>query len=216
MGSVVISGGTGYIGQCLVPALLARGHRVRVLARAQSLARVPSGADPVAADLLDADSVAAGLTHDDIVVHLVGTPHPNPSKAAEFQRVDLPSVRASVAAAQRTRAAHFIYVSVAHPAPIMQAYIDVRRAGESAIAEAGLTATILRPWYVLGPGHRWAAALIPVYAVLERIPSTRASARRLGFVTLTQMVTALVAAVDRPPPRGAVRVWEVPDIRSAT
>ena len=212
MASVVISGGTGYIGQRLVPLLVARGHQVRVLARTSSLARVPRGAAPIAADLLDADAVSAGVRAGDTLVHLVGTPHPNPSKAAEFQRVDLPSIRASVTAARRVGVAHLIYVSVAHPAPIMQAYIDVRRAGEAAIAEAGLTATILRPWYVLGPGHRWAAALIPVYAVLKRLPSTRQTAYRLGLVTLPQMVGALVSAVEAPPPTGTVRVIEVPDI----
>ena len=50
-------------------------------------------------------------------VHLVGTPHPGPAKAAEFRRVDLPSVAAPVAAARDRGAAHFVYVSVAQPAP---------------------------------------------------------------------------------------------------
>jgi uncharacterized protein YbjT (DUF2867 family) len=214
MASVVVSGGTGYIGQRLVPVLIARGHQVRVLARPQSLSRVPAGATPIAADALDPDSVASALRNGDTLVHLVGTPHPSPAKAAEFQRVDLPSARAAVAAARRMGVSHFIYVSVAHPAPIMHAYIEVRTAGEAAIAEAGLTATVLRPWYVLGPGHRWAAALLPVYSILERIPSTQASARRLGLITLGQMVDALVRAVDQPPPSGTIRVWEVPEIRS--
>jgi uncharacterized protein YbjT (DUF2867 family) len=30
---VLVTGGTGYIGRNLIPLLLARGHRVRVLAR---------------------------------------------------------------------------------------------------------------------------------------------------------------------------------------
>jgi hypothetical protein len=74
-------------------------------------------------------------------------------------------------------------------------------------------ATILRPWYVLGPGHWWPLALEPVYAALERIPSTAESARRLGLVTIEQMIRALVAAVERPP-RG-VRVVEVEGIRAS-
>jgi hypothetical protein len=50
--------------------------------------------------------------------------------------------------------AHFIYVSVAHPAPAMQAYIAARSACEAESESRGLDATILRPWYVLRPGHR--------------------------------------------------------------
>ena len=66
----------------------------------------------------------------------------------EFVNVDLSSVRASAAAAIRANIAHFIYVSVAQPAPVMQAHIDVRAAGEKTLADSGLKVTILRPWYV--------------------------------------------------------------------
>ena len=213
---VFITGGTGYVGQRLAAGLLARGHRVRVLTRPQSAGRVPAGVEAVVGDALDAGSYSDALTPDDTLVHLVGTPHPSPAKAAEFRRVDLPSIHAAVSAARSARLGHLVYVSVAHPAPIMHAYIEVRTAGESAIAHAGLTATVLRPWYVLGPGHWWPVALIPAYALLAIVPSTRASARRLGLVTIGQMVRTLVNAVEHPPARGTVRVVEVPAIRAGT
>jgi uncharacterized protein YbjT (DUF2867 family) len=89
-------------------------------------------------------------------------------------------------------------------------------AGERAIASAGLTATVLRPWYVLGPGHWWPAVLLPVYAVLGAIPATRDGAHRLGLVTIEQMLDALVAAIEHPPVQGHVRVMSVPDIRRAS
>jgi nucleoside-diphosphate-sugar epimerase len=214
--AVFITGGTGYVGQRLAAALLARGHRVRVLARAQSAGRVPAGAETVIGDALDAHSYADALTPDETIVHLVGTPHPSPAKAVEFRRVDLPSIQAAVSAASSGRIAHLVYVSVAHPAPIMRAYIEVRTAGEAAIAQAGLTATVVRPWYVLGPGHWWPVALIPAYALFEIVPSTRASARRLGLVTIGQMVRTLVSAVEHPPASGTIRVVDVPGIRRGT
>ena len=130
--------------------------------------------------------------------------------------MDLPSILASVEAARRAGAAHLVYVSVAHPAPVMHAYIEVRSAGERAITEAGLTATILRPWYVLGPGHRWPYLLLPFYAMARLMPSKRETARRLGLVTLRQMVNTLVRAVDNPPPAGQIRIVDVPEIRSNT
>ena len=95
----------------------------------------------------------------------------------------------------------------------MKAYIEVRRQGETLLREKGLNATCLRPWYVLGPGHRWPYLLLPVYSVLGWIPATRAGAQRLGFVTLAQMARALAAAVDAP--AQGFRIVEVPDIRRA-
>ena len=141
-------------------------------ARQTSLGRVPDGATPVVGDALDAESVAAALRSGDTVVHLVGTPQPNPSKAKQFEQIDLVSIRAAVAAAKRVGIAQLVYVSVAQPAPIMRAYLAVRAAGERMIKEAGLTATVLRPWYVLGPGHRWAMILVPLYKIAELVPAT--------------------------------------------
>ena len=212
---VFVTGGTGYIGRRLAGALLARGHRVRVLTRPASAGHVTPGAEPILGNALDAASFGACLGARDTLVHLVGTPHPSPAKAAEFRRVDLPSIEASVAAASAAGVAHLVYVSVAHPAPVMRAYIDVRSAGEAAIARAGLTATVLRPWYVLGPGHWWPVVLMPVYAVLRLLPGTRAGAERLGLITIQQMIDALVQAVENPPPAGTMRIVEVPGIRRA-
>jgi uncharacterized protein YbjT (DUF2867 family) len=208
---VFVTGGTGYLGRRLIPRLLARGHRVRALARPGAEERLPSGCDVRTGNALDPTTFASAVAPADTFVQLVGTPHPSPAKAKEFVAVDLASVQASVTAASGAGVGHFVYVSVAHPAPVMQAYIAARTEGEARLAAAGLRATILRPWYVLGPGHRWAAALAPLYWMAERVPSSRDTARRLGLVTLAQMVAALVYAVEHPP--DATRVVEVPDIR---
>jgi uncharacterized protein YbjT (DUF2867 family) len=215
MARVFITGGTGYVGRRLVRALLELGHEVRVLTRPGSVSRVPSGASAVVGDALEASSFQHELRSGDTLVHLVGTPHPSPAKAAEFRRIDLPSILASVAAARHAGAAHVVYVSVAQPAPVMQAYIAVRAQGEAALAASGLTTTVLRPWYVLGPGHWWPLALVPLYAMARLVPATRAGAERLGLVRLDQMVGALVRAVERPPAPGAIALVDVPGIRTA-
>jgi len=210
--TVIITGGTGYLGRALVPILLARGHRVRLLVRPGSERKVPAGAEAVAGNPLEACSVAAALPGADTLVHLVGVPKPSPAKAKQFRAIDLVSIQASVAAAARIKPRpHLVYLSVAQPAPVMRAYVAVRQEGELLIEQNGLNATCLRPWYVLGPGHRWPILLQPVYAILRLLPATRAGAERLGLVTLPQMTRALVAAIEQP--ANGVRVVEVPKIR---
>ncbi|MGB9074436.1 MAG: NAD(P)H-binding protein [Terriglobales bacterium] len=208
---VFITGGTGYMGTLLIPALLERGHRVRALVRSGSKGKVPSGCEVVSGDALDATTYRQLVRPADTFVHLVGVAHPSP--ADEFRTIDLVSAREAIAVAADLGVPHFIYLSVAQPAPVMKAYIAVRAECEAMIRQRGLNATILRPWYVLGPGHRWPYALLPFYAVLEWLPFTRAGAERLGLVTLEQMILALVEAVESPHP--GVRIMEVPAIRAA-
>ncbi|HEY4361638.1 MAG TPA: NAD(P)H-binding protein [Bryobacteraceae bacterium] len=212
---VFVSGGTGYMGRPLVEQLVERGHEVRVLARAGSEGKVPKGAATVAGNGLEAATFARGAEGCGTFVHLTGVAHPAPWKEREFRAVDFASLRASVSAARSAQAGHFVYVSVAHPAPVMRAYIQVRSECEEILRATGIPGTILRPWYVLGPGHWWPVAMKPVYGLLERLESTREGARRLGLVTREQMVRALVWAVEHPPAEGA-QVLDVPAIRKAT
>jgi uncharacterized protein YbjT (DUF2867 family) len=211
---VFVTGSTGYLGRPLIVALLERGYPVCALVRPGSEGKLPTRAVPVVGDALDPSTFASAIPADATLVHLIGTPHPAPAKAAEFRRVDLVSIGAATSASKRAGVRHLVYVSVAHPAPVMRAYIAARQEGEALVVASGIPATILRPWYVLGPGHRWPYLLLPFYALLRSFSSTRAGAERLGLVTREAMIAALVRAVESPPAAG-VRLVEVPEIRRA-
>lgn len=215
---IFVTGATGYLGRAFTGAALARGHPVRGLVRPGRAAGLYPGVTAVEGNALQGGSYASQLAPGETLVQLVGTPHPGPAKAAEFRAVDLPSGLAAVEAAVAARVRHLVYVSVAQPAPVMHAYLAVRAEVEARIrraaAEHGLGATILRPWYILGPGHRWPLLLVPLYALGARVPATRAGAARLGLVTLDTMVRAMLAALDPAPAPGEVRTWEVPALRA--
>jgi len=209
--TVFITGGTGYIGKRLIPLLIERGHAVSAIVRAGSEKRLPKGVRSIVADPLRDGSYADKITGADVFIHLIGTPHPSPAKAKQFGEIDLVSIQVAARAASSAGVRHFIYVSVAHPAPMMKEFIAVRSEGERLLEASGMNATFVRPWYVLGPGHRWPYALIPFYWILEMLPGSRESARRLGLVSLKQMLNALVWATEHPPV--GVRVVDVPKIR---
>jgi uncharacterized protein YbjT (DUF2867 family) len=208
---IFITGGTGYIGSRLIPLLHGQGHEVLALFRQQSKGKLPAGCTPVEGNALDGESYRRFAEQADTFVHLVGVSHPSPAKARQFVEVDLRAGLEAVRIARETNIRHLIFMSVAQPAPVMQAYIGVRAECERAIAESGVNATILRPWYVLGPGHLWPYALLPFYKLAEVIPSTRAGALRLGLVNIHEIVNALVH-VAADPIRGT-RVLEPVDIR---
>jgi uncharacterized protein YbjT (DUF2867 family) len=211
MASVFITGSSGFMGRRLCAELLSRGHQVRGLVRPGSEKRLASGCEAVIGDPLDAAGYRDSVAGSDTLVHLVGVSHPSPAKAAQFRTIDLASARQAIAAAVAAGVPHFVYVSVAHPAPIMKEYIAARSEAEAALRNSGLNATVLRPWYVLGPGRHWPLILLPVYWLLGALPATRESAQRLGLVTVNQMIATMALAVERP--ASGVRILEVPQIR---
>jgi uncharacterized protein YbjT (DUF2867 family) len=215
MPTVFISGATGYLGRPLTQALIIAGFDVHALTRPQSIRKLPLGCRPIPGNALDPATFQHAVPPHSTYIHLTGVAHPSPAKTNEFRAIDQTSFEASLLAARAKRASHFIYVSVAHPAPVMQDYIDVRRHCESRLLQSQIPATILRPWYILGEGHRWPMLLVPFYKLAEAIPSTRAAARRLGLITHRQMLAALMNAAVHPPGASA-RILDVPAIRAAT
>jgi uncharacterized protein YbjT (DUF2867 family) len=212
--SVFVTGGTGFMGRLLIASLLGRGHQVKAVVREGSQHKLPAGTQAAVGDPLSADFIASHLAPADTFMQLVGVAHPNPSKAGEFRAIDQTAGWPGAEAAARSGVRHFVYVSVAHPAPVMRAYIAARSEVEAHIHKLGLNATVLRPWYVLGPGRRWPILLKPLYGFLGLFTLTKASANRLGLVTDAQMNAALVRAVEIPVQ--GVRIVEVPQIRQST
>jgi len=210
--NVFVTGGTGFLGRSLIPQLLANRHEVTALVRAGSVGRLPPRCRELIGDVLAADTYGATVHGMECFVHLAGVAHPNPSKARQFIEVDLASARTAIEVAVQAGVKHFVYLSVAQPAPLMRAYVEVRRQGEEMLRASGLDATIFRPWYVLGPGRRWPCVLLPAYWILRLFPGMRDATERFGFVTLQEMTASLLRAIQDPP-RG-VRVVDVPRIRA--
>ncbi|HEY1215548.1 MAG TPA: NAD(P)H-binding protein [Bryobacteraceae bacterium] len=209
---IFITGGTGYIGTRLIPLLMERAHHVTALVRHGSEAKVHAHCEMFIGDALDGNTYGTRLTGHDTLIHLVGVPHPSPAKAREFVAIDLRSAQEAIRVAALTGVRHFIYISVAQPAPVMKAYLSVRAECEALLRTSGLNATILRPWYVLGPGHRWPLMLKPFYRAAELVPFLRESALRLGLVTIDQIVQALIVTAEEP--ISGIRTLGVREIRS--
>src|SRR5204862_886492 len=205
------TGGTGYIGARLIPLLANRSHQVKAVVRPGSEKKISGDVLTIVADPLQEGSYTETIRGCDTFIHLIGVPHPSPAKAAQFRAIDLPSIQVAVKAAHDAGVRHFIYLSVAQPASMMRAFVAVRAEGEALIRSSGMKATFVRPWYVLGPGHWWPYILVPFYWIAVLVPATRGSARRLGLISISQILTALVWAVDHPP--DDVQILDVPRIR---
>ena len=212
---VFLTGATGYIGGRLIPELCARGHLVTALVRQNSQRKLPSGCTVAFGNALDGDSYGESLGGADTFIHLVGVSHPSPAKAQQFVEIDGKSAEEAIRVATKNKIRHFIYLSVAQPAPVMRAYASGSPPLRGIPAGKRLECHDRAPLVRARTGSSLAVRLTPAVLAGGAFSRTREFALRLGFVTIRQMIEVLAAAVDNPPPAG-LRIIEVPEIRQLT
>ncbi len=174
---VLVTGGTGVVGDAAVRALLAHGHRVRLLARhAADDARVwpdrlPSGAGVEAhdGDVTDPHSIAGAARGCDVVLHLAGIVAERPP-ALTYQTVNVEGTRHVVDEAARAGAPRFVYVSSLGADGGASPYHRSKFAGEQEAERFPGAWTVLRLANVYGPGDQVISLLLRMVRALPVMP----------------------------------------------
>ena len=156
MSKVFVTGGSGFVGSRLVPALLDRGHEVAVLDRTGTLGRtLPQSPhlQIVTGDLLAPDSYDGALRTSEVVVHLAATT--GRAARADHLRVNATGTETLVEACRRAGVPRFLFVSsiaAAFPDRRGYHYAEAKVRAEDAVRRSGLAHSIVRPTMIFGPG----------------------------------------------------------------
>ncbi len=172
--SILIIGGSGFIGGHLVAQLSAAGYQLRVPTRHEERARhllVLPGVETVQANVHDETQLRQLMDGMDAVINLVGILHGKPSAGAsygpEFARahVELPKKIAAACVAHRiTRLLHMSALGADRQAPSM--YLRSKADGEAAVkSHPELAVTVFRPAVVFGEGDRF----LNLFASLQKM-----------------------------------------------
>jgi dihydroflavonol-4-reductase len=106
---VLVTGGSGFIGQHLVAALAGRAH-VRIFDPAPP-AQLPPGVEYVRASVLDQSAVLRALDGVTGVYHLAGMAHLWTADRADFDRVNRLGTETVLAAAKQKKVGRFVHCS---------------------------------------------------------------------------------------------------------
>jgi len=109
----LVTGGTGFVGSRVVRKLLARGERVRCLARGSSSLRNLDGlaVEVVRGDLQDPGSLGEAVRGCDTVYHVAADYRLWSRDPGELYRSNVDGTRNLLAAAERVRVSRFVYCS---------------------------------------------------------------------------------------------------------
>lgn len=146
MTTVLVAGGTGFVGRRLVAALADDGHDVRVMTRSPEKYRGPG--KPVFGDVADEGSLVAALAGAGAAYYLVHS-----LDSADFEKRDAHAGRAFGRAAADTGVEQIIYLGgLGDDNDELSAHLRSRREVESLLGEAGVPVTVLRAGIVVGHG----------------------------------------------------------------
>ncbi|TDB97840.1 NAD(P)H-binding protein [Actinomadura sp. 7K534] len=129
--TILVTGGTGTLGQHVVPLLREAGRDVRVLSRRGREAA--DGVEYVTGDLLKNEGIEAAVAGAEIVVHLAGG-----------AKGDDEATRNLVRAAARAEAKHLVFISVIGADRVPLSWLKTQLDAEQAVIDSGVPWTVQR------------------------------------------------------------------------
>ena len=168
-GIVLLTGATGYLGERLLPRLIASGRTVRCLVLASDV-KDPSRLYPcevVRGDLSEPKGLDSMMQGVDTIVHSAALMPP--SDPEQIRRVNVGGTAALLEMARANSVRHFVYLSaVSAIYPIKNAYGKSKAEAEALVAASGLDYTILRLTMLYGEGGGLHFAKL--VGLMEKIP----------------------------------------------
>ncbi|MEN7972763.1 MAG: SDR family oxidoreductase [Verrucomicrobiota bacterium] len=212
MGSILVAGATGYIGGRLVPELIERGYKVRVMVRAPSpehAERWPE-AEVVVADALEAEPVSKALEGIHTVFYLI---HSMLHGLDQFKHADIRAASNFRRAAEQQGVARIIYLGgLGDARTALSEHLASRLQVATELSRGSVPTTILRAAIIIGSGsasyeminhlvRKLPLFLVPVWAKTRCQP-----------IGLRDVIKSLVGVLELPETEG--RTFDIggPDI----
>jgi nucleoside-diphosphate-sugar epimerase len=218
---ILITGGTGFLGQYLARELLGQGHRVQLLGR--NIARVgeliAAGALPVAADLRDRAAVIAACAGVDAVYH-VGALSAPWGRRADFFAINVGGTAAVLEGCRSHGVRRLIYVSspsvvfdgrdhrdltedAPYPRRFASVYSLTKKLGEDLVnAATWCDSVIVRPKAIFGPGDHALLPRLIAAARQGRLPQIGDGRNLVDLTYVDNVAHALVLALGAEPSSG--------------
>ena len=195
---VLVTGGTGVIGQAAVTALLERGHSVRLLSRraGSDAEQWAERVEPHPGDVANAADVTGVATDCDAILHIAGIVAESPPDVT-LEAVNVAGTRNVVAEAERAKVKRLVFVSSLGAERGQSAYHQSKLRAEQVVRGFKGEWIICRPGNVYGPGDEVISLILKVVRVSPVIPVIDEGDQQFQPVWYEDVGKALAMAVER-------------------
>lgn len=199
---IVVTGGTGFIGNHIVRRLAEQGRPVRVMARSRAKAEQTGRlrglpVEWVEADVTQPESLPTALDGADTVIHTVAIAVEK--GRLSYEEVNYQGTVNIVAAAKAQGVQRFVNLSqLGADSSLPYRFLASKGKAQEHVAASGLDWTAFRPSVVWGPEDQFAntfARLVPFSPIIYPIVDRTA---RFQPIWVEDLVTAVVKSLDDP------------------
>jgi NADH dehydrogenase len=201
---VLLTGGTGYVGQSLKEKLRAQGHEVRLMVRQDSAHKIGSGDgyEVIEGDVLDSHACLKAVDGCAAVVNLVGIIREYPDAGTTYVALHTEATYNVLDAARRSGVDRFIQMSALGARPDSRSkYHTTKYEAEEIVRKSDLRWTVFRPSVIFGRGDMFVRELVDLVhrQVVPLIDGGKAS---LQPVSLDNVTDAMANSLLMPRTQG--------------
>ena len=195
---ILVTGGTGVVGEAAVEALVERGHEVRLFSRnaEKDVEQWPDVVEAMPGDVGNAAQVKNAAEGCDAVVHVVGIVAETPPDVT-FERINVQGTANVVREAERANVKRFVYISSLGADRGQSDYHRSKKRAEDVVRTFEGNWTILRPGNVYGPGDDVISLLLKMVRTLPAIPVIDSGDQPFQPIWAGDLGEAIAVAIER-------------------
>ena len=203
--SILVTGGTGVVGQSVVRELVNRGHSVRLLSRnaLEDAAQWGNRVEPWPASVSQSEKLSGCADGQDLILHVAGIVAESPPDVT-FTGVNVDGTRNLIREAERAGVGRFIYVSSLGADRGQSDYHVSKREAEKLVEQFRGGWIILRPGNVYGPGDDVISLILNMVRTLPAIPVIDGGDDRFQPIWVDDLARAIGDAVERSDLHGRI------------
>ena len=195
---ILVTGGTGVVGEAAVEALVKRGHEVRLFSRnaEKDVEQWPDEVEAMPGDVGNAAQLKNAAEGCDAVVHVVGIVAESPPEVT-FERINVQGTANVVREAERAKVKRFIYISSLGADRGESDYHQSKKRAEDVVRTFEGNWTILRPGNVYGPGDDVISLLLKMVRTMPAIPVIDSGDQPFQPIWAGDLGEAIAVTVER-------------------
>lgn len=199
---ILVTGGTGVIGEGVIPELLRRGHSVRLLSRhADDDVAQWEGVESFTGDV--AQSVTGAADGCEAILHIAGIVREHPPELT-FEKVNVGGTRNVLEEAKRANVQRFVYLSSLGADVGKSDYHRSKLDAEQLVERSALAWTIVRPGNVYGPGDEVISMILKMVRTVPVVPVIDDGNQEFQPIWYEDLAKLLAGVLEREDLRGGI------------